>query len=939
MVLLLGLAFNAMGKNRTITGKVISADRKLPLSAVIVTVDGTQNWAVTDAKGEFTLANVDYGTQTIVYSLIGYVELRHELLVDEKSPSYTVALKEDNLKIDDVVVTAKAKSSEMSSAHIIGGKAIEHLQMNSISDIATLLPGASTINPDLTQNSVISLRDGGMTAGNPSFGTALEVDGVRLSTNASFKAVSGVGARDVATANVDKVEVITGVPSAEYGDIGSGIVKVHTSKGRTPWKITFTTNPRTKVGSIAKGFDLGKGRGAINTSIEYAYATNDLMSPYTSYSRRGITLAYSNTFRKRWKFTAGVTGNLGGMNSENDPDARTGEYERDRDNSIRGNASVEWLLNKKWISNLRLEGAVNYTDNLSKAFQVVNNASQQPAVHSLIEGYYFTDMLPESFSRMQYIDSKELDVNLKLRADWNRKWNNIRSGFKLGVAFQSNGNMGKGEYYNDQMLAPSQYRPRPYTDYPFMHNLAFFAEEKLTIPLGRKDYKLDIMAGVRVEGTFIKGANYDHKTTASPRLNAKLHLGDNVTIRGGWGFAEKLPSFYVLYPHQEYRDFRVFSASYQGNKSVYAYYTQPYKQLPNPSLRWQRNRNAEIGIDLSFGGFDLSLTAFSNKTKLPYRLMTSYSPMSYRVSQLPASYSMPANPQFKIDPVTGIVEIRDYDYPQGGWTMMDTLVENRTFVGNSYQTNGSDVIRRGIEMVMDFPEIRPINTQFRLDAAYTYSKYLNTDFMYYYPSRSSFYDQNMSYEYVGIYANTGSSSSTYNGQKRHVLRANLTAITRIPQIRMVITVRLEASLLQRWQNISEFNGKEYAVNVGDDGKPSGGSIYDGNSYVAMYPLAYMDTSGRVYDVSNLSYDNPRWSSDLQGLVVRSGNSFIYAKHGYNPYFSANISLTKEFGDHVSISMYVNNFTNSRKAVRDIGNGVSTILTPSLYYGLTLRLKF
>ena len=290
-------------------------------------VDGVDNWAVSDRDGEYRLNGVQAGSHRIIVRLLGFVDATVDIDVVADMDGVDVVMRPDNLKIDEVVVTAKAKSDEMSTAHIIGKKALEHLQMNSVSDVASLLPGASTSNPDLTSNNIIALRDGGVSAGNASFGTAVEVDGVRISSNASFGEMSGVGTRNVATANVESVEVITGVPSAEYGDIGSGIVKVHTSKGRTPWNIVLSTNPRTKSASLAKGFDLGAGRGAINTSLEYAYATKDLMSPYESYTRRGITFAYNNTFRKVWRFSVGVSGNIGGMNTISDPDANTGRRE------------------------------------------------------------------------------------------------------------------------------------------------------------------------------------------------------------------------------------------------------------------------------------------------------------------------------------------------------------------------------------------------------------------------------------------------------------------------------------------------------------------------------------------------------------------------------------------------------------------------------------
>ena len=61
--------------------------------------------------------------------------------------------------------------------------------------------------------------------GNPDFGTVVEMDGVRLSGNATAASTSGTDTRNIGNSNVERVEVITGVPSVEYGDLTDGVVK------------------------------------------------------------------------------------------------------------------------------------------------------------------------------------------------------------------------------------------------------------------------------------------------------------------------------------------------------------------------------------------------------------------------------------------------------------------------------------------------------------------------------------------------------------------------------------------------------------------------------------------------------------------------------------------------------------------------------------------
>ena len=64
--------------------------------------------------------------------------------------------------------------------------AVMLVQISNVSDISALLPGGKTKVPDLTSNNIFSLRDGGSSAGNAAFGTAIEVDGVRIGNNSSF---------------------------------------------------------------------------------------------------------------------------------------------------------------------------------------------------------------------------------------------------------------------------------------------------------------------------------------------------------------------------------------------------------------------------------------------------------------------------------------------------------------------------------------------------------------------------------------------------------------------------------------------------------------------------------------------------------------------------------------------------------------------------------
>lgn len=915
----------------SISGKVVDAKTGEPVIGAAVNVEDTGIWAISDENGTFFLPDIRPGDYAVQFSCLGFVDKRLSFVVKKDIPNLTIKLDQNTLALNSVVVTAERDKEGMNTSLKFGANALNHLQMSNVTDISALLPGGKTVNPDLTTDNAVSLRSGGLAAGNAAFGTALEVDGVRVGNNASFGSMSGTGTRNISTENVQSIEVITGVPSAEYGDLNSGMVRINTRKGLTPWNITFAVNPRTYQASASKGIDLMKNRGVLNVSAEWTRATQKLSSPYTSYTRRGFSASYSNTFKNVLKFEVGATGNIGGMNTKNDPDAYKGTWSKVRDNVLRANTSLTWLLRKSWITNLKLDASVNYNDNRSQDHAYGSSASMLPAVHSELAGYYLADRLPVSYFSDKVIDSKELDYAASLKYEWFKKSGKRLSKLKAGVQWKANGNVGEGEYYKDPSVAANGYRPRPYSQYPFMHNVAAYLEEDYTFPIGKTS--LQISAGLRLENLFVKDTDYKNVSSLSPRFNAKWKISDNLSIRGGWGVSEKLPSFYILYPVQKYRDIQTFGFSH-GDSSSYVYYTQPYKMLFNENLKWQKNYNAEFGIEAYFLRTSVSLVGFFNKTKNPYTYQNIYTPFTYNIMSVPSGYTVPDNPEIRVDSQTGQVYMRGSN--EEFWTPMATKVTDKTFFESQMPGNGDDIYRTGAELIVDFPEIAPIRTKFRLDANYAYTHYIDNTLNWTYRTGWSHTSlSNRSYQYVGIYAN-GGESGTYNGKESHSLNANLTAITHIPEARIIITCRLEMSLLSRFRNLSRYQGKEYAYNVNADGVESiGGSIYDSNNYTAIRPVKYMDENGDVHDFTDKEASDPAFAN----LIIKSGNAYTFSQDGYGAYLSANLSVTKEIGDHVSLSFFANNFTNSRMYVTSKATGVSAIFTPAFYYGLTCRLKF
>ena len=905
----------ALGASHRVRGQVKDGATGDPVVGAVVRLDDNYLWAVTDAKGAFSFDAVEPGSYTLETSSLGYATDKRKLLVD-KNLTVDIVLYEQTLGLQEVVVTAEQSKENLNTTRKIERTALDHLQVSGLSNVAALMPGGKTANPDLTTASELTVRGGGSGAGNAAFGTAVEINGVRMGDNAAFGGLAGVDTRSLEVENIESVEVISGVPSAEYGDLGSGMVRVTTRKGRTPLQVTFSVNPRTYDAAVSKGVAVGKG--VLNISGQWTRATKKLTSPYTSYTRRGFTAEYSRTFDRVLRLEAGLTGNIGGMDSKDDPDAFSEEYTRARDNLLTPHAKLVWMLNRPWVTNLSLEGSVYYHDTQTHEHLYNSFGAPQPAVHAEEEGYFLAKMLPLTFYADRLTDSKELDYSASFKYDWLHHFGGVKSVLKAGLQWVADGNVGAGESYLDPALAANGYRPRPYTDYPYMHNLAAFVEEKASWR------GLEVSAGLRAERTFIEGTQYRNLQTLSPRLNARWNIGD-FSLRGGWGITRKLPGFYVLFPRQEYRDIQTFGFSH-GSEANYLYYTVPYTMTFNPDLRWQSNRNAEVGVDFEKGGWKVSLAAFRNVTKDPYEFSNVYHPISVRMLQLPADFVMPENPEMVVDHQTGAVYLRNST--EEYYTPMTVRAQDGTFVGSRMQDGGTDVVRSGLELTADFPEIPAVRTRLRLDAAYIVTEELDEEPEAYYQAGWSHPTlPNRSYPYVGIYPG---GPSVAGGRITRDLDANLTAITHIPEARLVITCRVEATLLRYSRNLSN---RAFTVSAGSL-TPTGQDIYAGNSYTAVAPLAYMDLDGVEHPWTDASASDPV----LQRMILRSGNIYTFAEDGYDPYLSANLSLTKEIGRHVSLSFFANNFTNARPYRKSHATGVSAIFTPAFYYGITCRIK-
>ena len=987
LFLLIGYGLSTtLAQHVIVAGRITDDDTHKPIAFATILMKENGYWAITGDDGSFSMKNIPVGKATLTIQCLGYATRQLTLDIVKDIPRLRITLKQETLKLDEVTVTAQRKNNESTTSYIIDRTALDNQQIVSVSDLSTLLPGGKTVNATLMNDNRMALRSGSQEGGNASFGTAIEVDGIRIDNNAAAGETAGASTRAISSSNIESVEIVTGIPSVEYGDLSNGVVKVNTRKGKSPFIVEGKMNQHTKQIALNKGFDLGHNKGVLNASIEHAKSFSNIASPHTAYQRNILSLHYMNIFMREsapLTLNVGVTGHIGGYHAEADPDNELDDYSKVRDNALRANFELNWLLNKRWITNLSLRGAFSTSDRTSESSAHTNSATTLAYIHAMNEGYYIATpydsnpvapviMGPTGYWNVkQFSESRPMNWSLRLKGDWTRRFGKVMSRLMLGAEYTGSRNNGRGTYYDDLRYAPT-WREFRHDDLPTLNNIALYAEEKVTIKTSKLS-RMELTAGLRDDITMISGSDYGTVNSLSPRFNGRYifwqnrrkHTITDLVLHAGWGKSVKLPSFQILYPTPSYYDTEVFrSQSTADNTTLSAWYCRPSKAIYDPDLKWQYTNQTDIGIEMNIKGTRISLSAFHHRTYNAYMASNVYTPFSYNYTPVASleNVSIPSADRIYTIDQEGIITISDatgtmspirLDIDQNGNKLYNT---RRFYQTNTRYINASPIDRYGLEWIVDFKQIKALNTSLRLDGNYYYYKSADeTLFASMNNSNTKMTGTQEPYQYIGWYRGTNSAgaavTSVANGAISKALNLNTTITTHIPKIRLIVALRLEATLYNYHKAISELDGAVRGIALNSQADYVG-TPFDSNTenkYIAVYPEYYStwdnpDEKIPFAEKFLWAKDNdPTLYNDLCNLVVKSNTPYTMDPNRISAYYSANLSVTKEIGDHVSVSFYANNFFNNMKTVHSSQTDLNTSLfsssyIPSYYYGLSLRLK-
>ncbi|MDR2908236.1 MAG: TonB-dependent receptor, partial [Bacteroidales bacterium] len=449
----------------TISGKVKDKNTNETLPMTPVQISELNVFTVTDMDGNFLFERIPVGTYTFKITSLGYQPLEKEMELTKTMSDMLFLLEVQNLTLDHVEVVAQ-RGNGMNSSSMVNTQAIEHVQASSLKDVMQLIPGAVTTNTDMSERNLITIRSLDNDVTN-AMGTAIIMDGATLSNDMNMQlkgngdvqvneltnktnssAMAGADARQISTDNIESIEVIRGVPSAEYGNLTSGAVVVKSKAGQSPLEVRFKTDPKLKQVYAGKGVKLNGNSGILNVGADYTNSVRSLVSPVDAYNRFNLTTAYSKNLAKNLTFNARLLGDYSVLSAKTDPDNDNDEHSEETSKSLRLNINGMWTVNSTspiFVDYL-LYASVQEQDDYYHSFERFSARSYPVSKETGIyqgtytsKDYYYSDL---------NINGLPLDFQAKMTGKMFSKFGIIDNKILAGFEFQSQGNKGKGKMFN-----------------------------------------------------------------------------------------------------------------------------------------------------------------------------------------------------------------------------------------------------------------------------------------------------------------------------------------------------------------------------------------------------------------------------------------------------------------------------------------------------------
>lgn len=742
----------AVMEAQNIICKVVDAKTQEAIVGAVVTQKSSKKvLAITDIDGKCELSS-SYEGNLVVITYVGYKSLTIPL-----KNHAIIPLRQNATALGEVVVTARASDGPVTSS-IIGRDAMTHLQPNSIADLMELLPGGYAKDPNMGEANTITLREtgtmgayGAITKNNnysiSSLGTQFMVDGVPISTDANLQysplsdtqssASSstvennrniinrGVDMRSISTDDIESVEVVRGIPSVEYGNLTSGLINIKKIRRAIPLTARFKADGYSKLFSLGKGLQLdGEGNSILNVDLGYMDSKIDPTDNFENYKR--VTGALRYTLRGdrkekiKWQWNSAFDYSGSFDDSKSDPDINYGRVDEYKSSysrlALTNGFNVK--MPKSWFKELDVNTLVSLQLDRLRQTRLVAPQRYGIVPLSWSDGENEAQAVYAEYTAHYLCDGKPFNAYVKVKGVMGFKTPYTLHTIKVGANWDLAKNFGRGQVYDmHHPLSVSGWssRPRKYSDIPSLQNFSLFAEELMKANVEK--CQLELMVGLRLNTLLGLERQFDMsgKYYADPRANLAWHLPKfklggkpmSISLNGGYGITTKMPTLNYLYPDKYYSNFicmAYYDTANPEQDSKFVVHT--YVQDPtNYHIKPARNHKWEIRLDMDWNDNLLSVDYFRESMTSGFRYSTIY----------------------------GVYDYKSYDVSQmaAGKDYTTLPYENkRVLDGYQQSSNGSELVKQGIELAFTSQRIHCLRTRINVTGAWFHTRYTNSQPMY-----------------------------------------------------------------------------------------------------------------------------------------------------------------------------------------------------------------
>jgi Fe(3+) dicitrate transport protein len=251
VVNLICLTLSVKAQTFSITGKIITEEKKEALPEVTVSLKSVGHFTLTDENGIYKLKNIKPGTYTLVAYIFGYEQIEKQVMIRDKNLTIDFILRDKIHELDSInVVGKKEKLDGVTHLNDVEGTAIYAGKKTELIEMKNITANTATNNSRQIYSKIAGLN----IWENDGAGIQLAIGGRGLSPNRMTNFNTRQNGYDMSadalgypesyysppTEALERIEMVRGAASLQYGPQFGGMINFKMKKGPADKKAEVT---------------------------------------------------------------------------------------------------------------------------------------------------------------------------------------------------------------------------------------------------------------------------------------------------------------------------------------------------------------------------------------------------------------------------------------------------------------------------------------------------------------------------------------------------------------------------------------------------------------------------------------------------------------------------------------------------------------------------